>query len=102
MWQARSGVVPFTKVAGDIRYLPYIEAVCRTLIGREERFAKTSVGWLLRDVSRHEPDWVKRFVEQHLAHFSVESVRNATKYFGKPEQKRLLDHVKKAGPGLAE
>ena len=81
LWQARSAVVPFIAGAGDLAYRPLIRTVCATLIRRPERFAKTGVGWLLRDVSRHDTAFVQAFVASHAASFSLESTRNALKYF---------------------
>jgi 3-methyladenine DNA glycosylase AlkD len=57
------------------------------LIRREERFAKTAVGWVLRDLSKHDSAVVKDFVDQNLRYFSAESLRNALKY--SPETARL-------------
>jgi len=99
LWQARSGVVPFIKVANEANYYPDINAVCSVMIRREERFAKTSVGWLLRDVSRHDQEFVKSFIEKYYSSFSLESVRNATKYFNKNEKDAYVARVKTAQIG---
>lgn len=94
LWHARSGVVPFVKVASDRNYQADIEAVCATLIRREERFAKTSVGWLLRDVSRHDEEFVRAFIEKHAGSFSIESLRNAAKYFDREARERYVEMIK--------
>jgi 3-methyladenine DNA glycosylase AlkD len=83
-------VVSFVKVASDERYYPYIEAASATLIRREERFAKSAVGWILRDISKHNRDFVVSFLDSHHKHFSIESVRNVTKYFEKRERAQYL------------
>jgi 3-methyladenine DNA glycosylase AlkD len=77
-------------MASDERYYPYIEAASATLIRREERFAKSAVGWILRDISKHNPGFVRAFMENHVKHFSLESLRNATKYFEKRERAQYL------------
>jgi 3-methyladenine DNA glycosylase AlkD len=82
VWQARASLVPFVKVAGDRDHHPAVEASCAVLIRRPERFAKTAVGWALREVSRHDPAFVRRLLAEHGEHFSRESRRNATKYLG--------------------
>ncbi len=96
LWQARSALVPFTGVAGDGSYYPFIEDIGATLIQRPERFAKTAVGWVLRDVSRHDQDFVGSFIEAQSAHFSLESVRNATKYFDEVSKRARVALVKSA------
>lgn len=86
LWQARACLVPFVKVADNSVYYPNIGLSCRVLIRREERFAKTAVGWILRDVSKHDKAFVRRVIEENIEYFSSESLRNATKYFEKDDQ----------------
>jgi len=86
LWQARASLVPFVKVADNNAYYPSIERTCQVLIRREERFAKTAVGWILRDVSKHDKAFVRRVIEENIEHFSSESLKNATKYFEKGDQ----------------
>ena len=102
VWQARSSVVPFVKVASEERYYPYIEAACTTLIRRDERFAKTAVGWLLRDVSKHNRGFVRVFMDNRIKHFSIESAKNAMKYFEKKEREQYLRLLKGAPPEPTE
>ena len=81
LWQARASLVAFVKVAGDSAYYPAIAASCQALIRRPERFAKTAVGWILREISRHDEPFVRQALEENIQHFSPESLKNATKYF---------------------
>jgi 3-methyladenine DNA glycosylase AlkD len=81
-------------VSDDGRYYPLIYEACAVLIRREERFAKTGVGWILRDVSKHDKDGVRQFVEQHLESFSIESVKNALKYLDEKERKKCVQGLK--------
>ena len=96
LWQARSSVVPFVNLTATAKYYPYIHDACTVLINREERFAKTAVGWILRDVSRHDEHFVMTFIENHLASFSRESLANALKYFGQDKKNQYLQARKKA------
>ncbi len=95
LWQARASLVPFTKVAEVRAYDLLVETSCKALIRREERFAKTAVGWVLRDISKHDDAFVRRVIEANLGYFSAESLRNATKYFPKDDRdayrRRLAD-----------
>jgi 3-methyladenine DNA glycosylase AlkD len=99
LWQARASLVAFVKVADQRAYYPLVEESCRVLIRREERFAKTGVGWILRDISRHDEAFVRRVVDQSIRHFSPESLRNATKYFSKNERSAAIQRLKHAQAG---
>ncbi|MBT3251637.1 MAG: DNA alkylation repair protein [Candidatus Marinimicrobia bacterium] len=95
LWKARSSVVPFIKVAKEAHYYPIIENNCQTLIKRDERFAKTSVGWLLREISKHDAVFVTSFINTNISKFTVETIKNATKYLNDDRQKFLtkLKHL---------
>jgi 3-methyladenine DNA glycosylase AlkD len=56
-----------------------IEASCHVLIRRDERFAKTAVGWLLRELAPHDGEVMARVLEAGLPHFSREALNNALK-----------------------
>ena len=94
LWQARASVVSFVRVADNSDYYNMIEMSCSNLIKREERFSKTSVGWILREISKHESKLVKQFIERNLSHFSIESLRNALKYSSNDERNHYLDLFK--------
>ena len=51
--------------------------VCATLVRREERFAQTGAGWVLRELSLTEPDRVITFVEAHRDQLSTEALGRA-------------------------
>ena len=90
LWQARSSVVSFVKVASKKQYFPYIQQASSILIKREERFAKTAVGWVLREISRVDTIFVEDFIKNNLPYFSKESMKNALKYFDKNKINRFL------------
>jgi 3-methyladenine DNA glycosylase AlkD len=81
--------VAFVPVADNRAYHADIAESCRTLIVREERFAKTAVGWILREISRHDERFVRRVIEENIGQFSAESLKNATKYLSPEEQRRF-------------
>ncbi len=96
LWQARACLVPFVSVADTNVYYPDVERSCQVLIRRKERFAKTAVGWILRDISRYDEAFVRQVIEGNIKHFSSESLKNATKYFDKDDQshyKRMLKNA---------
>jgi len=94
LWQARASVVSFVRVAENRDYYDMIEKSCSNLIKREERFSKTAVGWILREISKHDDKLVKQFIERNMSHFSIESLRNALKYSSSHERKHYLNMLK--------
>lgn len=90
LWQARSSVVAFIPVSADARYHQLVFGACETVIQREERFAKTAVGWMLHDLSKHDKARVSRFVEEHIRYFSSEALKNTLKYYDNAEQTAYL------------
>ncbi|HQN29096.1 MAG TPA: DNA alkylation repair protein [Mesotoga sp.] len=89
VWLARCSVVAFANIAKDGSYTDILIESMRKLILREERFAKTAVGWILREISRNDKATVSDFVRDHFAHFSKESLENSIKYFTNEEKKLL-------------
>jgi 3-methyladenine DNA glycosylase AlkD len=94
LWQARSSVVAFVPVSADSRYYPLIYKSCHWLIQREERFSKTGVGWILRDLSKYDKAEVLKFVMRHVDSFSVEAIKNALKYFPEDQRKMVMQRFK--------
>jgi 3-methyladenine DNA glycosylase AlkD len=94
VWQRRASVVAFANLArkGDQNFPGFTEMVldnCSHLLGSQERFVQTGVGWVLRELSRSDQARVMGFVEANLDRFSREALKNATKY-SPPEVAELL------------
>ncbi len=96
LWQARASLVSFERVLDNEDYLGMIEKSCKKLIKREERFAKTAVGWLLREISKQNEEYVKLFIQDHIKYFSTETIRNALKYSSKQDRTHYLALLKSA------
>lgn len=96
LWQARASLVAFVPIAENDEYYGLIESACHTVIRRKERFAKTAVGWILRDISKHDQQFVERVLSENIRHFSTESLKNATKNFTKEDKEFYLQMVKNA------
>ena len=94
LWQARSALIPFIKVAAEKKYYPLIKQIGSTLIQRDERFAKTAVGWILRDISKYDLIFVSDFMEKQLVYFTIEVLKNATKYFEETQKKNWIQRFK--------
>ena len=94
VWQRRASVVAFANLAsrGDRNFPGFTEMVldnCSLLLGSQERFAQTGVGWVLRELSRSDEGRVVGFVEANLDRFSREGLKNATKHLPPEVAKRL-------------
>ncbi|MCP4395687.1 MAG: DNA alkylation repair protein [bacterium] len=94
LWKARSALVAFVNVASVPQYSSHIFDAAGVLIRREERFAKTAVGWVLHDVSKYDSGLVESFVQRHIADFSKESLSNALKYVNPQKKQHYLNMLK--------
>ncbi len=95
LWQRRASVVAFANLArkGDQNFPSFTGMVldnCSHLLGSQERFVQTGVGWVLRELSRSDQGRVIGFVEANLERFSREALKNATKYSPPEVAERLL------------
>ena len=80
LWKARASLVPFTSCKSIKEYIEHIEALSQTLIMRDERFCKTAVGWVLREVSKFDLDFVLNFLAENEMWVTPEVKKNALKY----------------------
>lgn len=90
LWQRRASAVGFVNlVKSDERY-PGLRRValesCEALVASPERFAQTGAAWVLREMSRADPQVVEDFLLRNLPRMSREAAKNAMKYL--PEERR--------------
>ena len=90
LWQKRAAAVAFVDLApsGDSVFPGFsrlLLSVCAANVRDPARFAQTSVGWLLRELSRAEPALVARFVDDHRDLLSREAHRMAVARLGDAE-----------------
>ncbi len=93
LWQARASVVAFANYKKLSEYKLLILGSCAKLIRRDERFAKTAVGWILRELSKKDEKAVMAFMEKHAGHFSKESLENGMKKLSLSEKEKLRKQV---------
>lgn len=97
IWQRRAACIAFTRLAasGDTA-LPgladLIFVIAATVVWSGERDDQTAVGWVLRELSRAEPDRVEAFFRKHALLMSKECARHATAKFPPERRKQLLAH----------
>lgn len=83
LWKARASLVPFAASKRFSEHTKDIERFSDILIRRDERFAKTAVGWVMREYSKIDEDFVLNFLSRHVKHTTWEVKRNALKYYRK-------------------
>ena len=93
LWQARASVVAFANYTKHPEYKMLMLGSCSKLIRREERFAKTAVGWILRELSKTDKKAVMAFIEKHARYFSKESLENGIKKLSLSEKEELRKQV---------
>lgn len=81
-WQRRAGLVAFVRSAATPEeplegFVPLVLDACAANLVSDDRFAHTGPGWVLRELSRHRPDAVAAFVDEH-PELSREAQRMAT------------------------
>ena len=57
-----------------------LEKILVNNLGQKEFFVNKAIGWSLREYSKTNPDWVRRFIAEHKAGLASLSVREASKY----------------------
>lgn len=81
LWKARASLVPFAHAKSIQDHSKSIKLFSDILIRREERFAKTAVGWVMREYSKLDEAYVLDFFSRHVKHTTGEVKRNALKYY---------------------
>ncbi len=81
LWKARASLVPFALAKTILDHSKEIERFADILIRREERFAKSAVGWVMREFSKHDVEFVLGFLSKHVRYTTSEVKRNALKYY---------------------
>ena len=81
LWKARASLVPFARARSLGAHKKTVERFSDILIRREERFAKTAVGWVMREYSKLDEEFVLDFLSKHVKYTTWEVKRNALKYY---------------------
>lgn len=97
IWSIRSSLVSMIpEIAAKPQYYDDILETASVVIARDERFAKTAVGWLLREICRTDKHVVRKFLNDELRHFSKEALDKVTKAFSDTERKKWRNKLKQA------
>ena len=96
LWRARSSVVGLICLKKEKEYYDLIRENCTILVKREERFAKTGVGWMLREICRPDESFVLKFIEDNRNWCSLEAVKNGVKHLHADTRREYCEMVKNA------
>lgn len=93
VWQARCSVVAFANLTKEKEFISLPLESSSVLIKRDERFAKTAVGWILRELSKSDKKSVINFINKNKNYFSKESLENSIKYFNPTEKAKFKNNL---------
>lgn len=57
-----------------------LEKIIKNNLSRSEFFINKAIGWILRDYSKTDPEWVAQFIEQNREAMHPLSIREGSKY----------------------
>ncbi len=82
-WRRRATVLPYVHLAKKRIYREeYAERALAAImphLSDDEFFVAKAVGWVLRELSKREPDLVRRFIEENRAEMTKLSIREGSK-----------------------
>ncbi|MET0793394.1 MAG: DNA alkylation repair protein [Polyangiaceae bacterium] len=79
MWKRRTSIIcqMFFREATDLQLL---FSCIEPSLSSKEFFLRKAIGWALRQLAKHDPNTVRRYVEEHSAQLSPLSRREALKH----------------------
>ena len=80
LWQRRSAILAFKKVAKNGSYHAEIATLIGNLLPSNERFVQTGIGWVLADASRKYPDWAALQFDTYFNLLNHEVIVRHAKY----------------------
>jgi 3-methyladenine DNA glycosylase AlkD len=89
-WLRRSSLLALLR--GIRAGQPDLERLTRyvtAMLAEREFFIRKAIGWVLRELSRREPEWVAGFVERHISEMSGVTFREAVRRLPTQEAARL-------------
>jgi 3-methyladenine DNA glycosylase AlkD len=69
--------------------LPRFTRYAQPMLAEREFFIRKAIGWVLREISKHDPDWVASWTQRHLAEMSGVTFREAVRRLPAAEAARL-------------
>ena len=57
-----------------------LEQILVNNLNSDEFFINKAIGWALRDYSKTNPEWVRKFIQSHKENMAKLSIKEASKY----------------------
>ena len=92
LWLRRSALLALLRgIRTGQPDLPRFTRYAEPLLAEREFFIRKAIGWVLREISKHDPDWVAKWTETHLSEMSGVTFREAVRRLPADEADRLRD-----------
>ena len=89
-WVRRSALLALLRgIRGRRPDLARFTRYAEPMLAEREFFIRKAIGWVLREISKHDPAWVASWTELHLAEMSGVTFREAVRRLPGGEQERL-------------
>ena len=87
-WVRRSALLALLRgIRAGRPDLPRFTRYAEPMLAEREFFIRKAIGWVLREISKHDPDWVASWTQRHLLR-DVGGDRSARQCGGCPPRKR--------------
>jgi 3-methyladenine DNA glycosylase AlkD len=85
-------LLPGLKAGGSVRdgHLTRLSRYGDLLIDEKEFFIRKALGWVLREVSRRDPEWVTAWVAPRVRRMSGVTIREAVRHLPEADRERLM------------
>jgi 3-methyladenine DNA glycosylase AlkD len=89
-WVRRSALLALLRgIRAGRPDLPRFTRYAQPLLAEREFFIRKAIGWVLREISKHDPDWVASWTQRHLSQMSGVTFREAVRRLPAAEAERL-------------
>jgi 3-methyladenine DNA glycosylase AlkD len=89
-WVRRSALLALLRgIRGRQPDLARFTRYAEPMLAEREFFIRKAIGWLLREISKHDPDWVASWTQRHLSEMSGVTFREAVRRLPAGEAERL-------------
>jgi 3-methyladenine DNA glycosylase AlkD len=89
-WLRRSALLSLLRgIRAGRPELARFNGYAETMLGEREFFVRKAIGWVLREISKRDPDWVAGWTERHVAEMSGVTFREAVRRLPAEEAERL-------------
>jgi 3-methyladenine DNA glycosylase AlkD len=89
-WVRRSALLALLRgIRAGRPDLPRFTRYAEPLLAEREFFIRKAIGWVLREISRRDPEWVAQWTERHLGEMSGVTFREAVRRLPAAEADRL-------------